>query len=124
MEQLKGIDVNDIYLPILVLTADASAAIKQRALACGAKDFLTKPFDVTEVVLRITNLLETRFLHLQLRDQNQILEVKVRERTRELEEARIEILQRLALAAEFRDDATGQHTQRVSRVSALLAQAL
>ena len=67
---------------------------------------------------------ETRFLHLQLQGQNHLLDVKVRERTRDLEEARIEILQRLSQAAEFRDDDTGQHTQRVGRVSALLARAL
>jgi len=124
MEQLKGIVGNETYLPILVLTADMSTGMKQRALACGAKDFLTKPFDVTEILLRIKNLLETRFLHLQLQDQNQVLEVKVQERTHDLEGARIEILQRLSLAAEFRDDDTGQHTQRVGRVSALLAHAL
>jgi putative two-component system response regulator len=125
MEQLKGIAANEIYLPIIVvLTADMSVTTKQRALACGAKDFLTKPFDVTEVLLRIKNLLETRFLHLQLQDQNEVLEVKVRERTYALEEAQIEILQRLSLAAEFRDDDTGQHTQRVGRVSAVLAEAL
>jgi putative two-component system response regulator len=107
-----------------MLTADVSAETKQQALAFGAKDFVTKPFELTEVRLRIKNLLETRFLHLQLQGQNQLLEIKVRERTRDLEEARIESLQRLSLAAEFRDDATGQHTQRVGRVSALLAQAL
>jgi putative two-component system response regulator len=124
MEQLKDVVGSENYLPILVLTADISSAMKRRALACGAKDFLTKPFDVTEVVLRIKNLLETRLLHLQLQDQNQVLEAKVRERTCDLEGARIEILQRLALAAEFRDDDTGQHTQRVGRVSALLARTL
>jgi putative two-component system response regulator len=47
MEQLKGIVGTETYLPILVLTADMSPAMKQRALACGAKDFLTKPFDLT-----------------------------------------------------------------------------
>ena len=124
MQQLRCIVGGDAYFPILVLTADISTAIKQQALACGAKDFLAKPFDVTEVLLRISNLLETRFLHQQLKDQNQSLEVKVQERTRDLEAARIEVLQRLSLAAEFRDDDTGQHTQRVGRVSALLAQAL
>jgi DNA-binding response OmpR family regulator len=60
MEQLKGFVGDETYLPILVLTADMSGAVKQRALACGAKDFLTKPFDVTEVVLRIKNLLLSR----------------------------------------------------------------
>ena len=55
-------------LPILVLTADALPEVKRRALAAGARDFVTKPFDRVEVLLRIKNLLETRFLHLQLPD--------------------------------------------------------
>jgi putative two-component system response regulator len=122
MEQLKGIIGDDIYFPILMLTGDVSTSVKQRALEGGAKDFLTKPFDVAEVLLRIRNLLESRFLHLQLQDQNQMLEVKVRERTGDLEAARLEILHRLSQAAEFRDDETGQHTQRVGRISSLLAQ--
>ena len=112
------------YLPILVLTADITPEAKRRALAIGAKDFLTKPFDPTEVLLRIRNLLETRHLHGQLKDQNRLLEEKVRERTLELEEARIEILERLAVAAEYRDDATGQHTRRVGQAAALLARAI
>ena len=124
MELLKPLIPEGTYLPILVLTADVNLQAKQRALAGGAKDFLTKPFDSTEVLLRIRNLLETRFLHLQLQDQNQNLEEKVRERTRELEEARIEILERLAVAAEYRDDDTGQHTRRVGQASAALAKAL
>ncbi len=86
MSQLKSVIGNAIYFPILVLTADMSAEMKQRALACGAKDFLTKPIDLTEVVLRIKNLLETRFLHLQLQEQNRSLEETVRERTREVRE--------------------------------------
>src|SRR3989304_5604399 len=112
------------YLPILVLTADITPEAKRRALAIGAKDFLNKPFDHTEVLLRIRNLLETRHLHRQLQDQNRLLEEKVRERTLELEEARIEILERLAIAAEYRDDATGQHTRRVGQAAALLARAI
>ncbi|HVC31060.1 MAG TPA: HD domain-containing phosphohydrolase, partial [Steroidobacteraceae bacterium] len=105
------------YLPILILTADISLETKQRALASGARDFLTKPFDRTEVLLRIRNLLETRFLHLHL-------ERRVRERTEDLELARLETLQRLALAAEFRDDNTARHTQRVGNAAAILARAL
>ncbi|RJQ42925.1 MAG: response regulator [Gaiellales bacterium] len=112
------------YLPILVLTADSTLAAKQQALSFGAKDFLTKPFDRAEVVLRVKNLLETRYLHLALQDQNQKLDVKVQERTRELEVARLEVLERLALAAEYRDDVTGQHTRRVGAISAILARAL
>lgn len=109
------------YLPVLMLTADSSDETKQRALAGGAKDFLTKPFDSIEVLLRIENLLETRSLYVAIRDQNQLLEQRVAERTRELEGAQVEILQRLAAAAEFRDDDTGRHTQRVGEQAALLA---
>jgi len=124
MKQLQACIPKGTYLPILVLTGDASAEVKQRALTVGAKDFLLKSFDQTEVLLRIKNLLETRFLHRQLQDQNQSLEEKVRDRTRELSEAQHEILFRLGLTSECRDDHTGEHTQRVGRTSAFLAQAL
>jgi putative two-component system response regulator len=112
------------YLPILVLTADFAPEAKLRALSAGARDFLTKPFDVAEVWLRIENLLRTRFLYLQVQRQNEILESRVRERTRQLEEAQRETLERLARAAEYRDDDTGQHTQRVGYLSARVAEAL
>src|SRR5213082_892636 len=75
------------YLPILVLTAEVNAEAKQRALTTGAKDFLNKPIDATEVLLRIRNLLETRHLHLRMQNQKELLEEQVREKTHELEEA-------------------------------------
>lgn len=111
----------DSYLPVLMLTADSSDETKRRALAGGVKDFLTKPFDATEARLRIENLLETRSAYTTIRRQNELLEQRVGERTRELEEAQMEILQRLAAAAEFRDDETGEHTHRVGDLAALLA---
>jgi putative two-component system response regulator len=123
LEQLRSRIPPQSYLPILVLTGDDTTVAKQRALTLGAKDFITKPFDTTEVVLRIRNLLETRSLHLLLADQNRLLEARVLDRTRELNEAQIEMLQRLAAAAEVRDDDTGQHTQRVGEVSGWLARA-
>ena len=124
MKQLRPRIPLDTFFPILVLTADINPETKRQALAEGAIDFLTKPFDATEVILRIRNLLQTRALHLQLQNQNQLLEQKVRERTAELEETQIEILERLALAAEYRDDDTGEHTKRVGQMSAQIAQAL
>jgi putative two-component system response regulator len=123
MEQLAQV-AEATYLPILVLTGDLDATAKQRALAMGAKDFVYKPFDPIDVQLRIKTLLETRFLYLRIQSQNHILEAKVRERTRALEDAQIEIIERLAMAAEFRDDNTGQHTQRVGQTAALVAQQL
>lgn len=124
MKQLRPHIPPEAFLPILVLTADITSEAKRQALAGGAMDFLTKPFDATEVILRIRNLLQTRALHLQLQNQNQLLEQKVRERTAELEETQNEILERLALAAEYRDDDTGEHTKRVGQMSAQIAQAL
>lgn len=121
MARLGNIIPAGSYVPILVLTGNPTAEVKQQALAEGAKDFLTKPFDVPEVVLRINNLLETRFLHLQTRRHNRILEARVRQRTRKLEEARLDVLARLARAAEFRDDETGEHTYRVGDLSAQIA---
>jgi signal transduction histidine kinase len=84
MQELAGHIATDDYLPILVLTADVTPEAKRRALAAGAKDFLTKPFDVVEVVLRIENLLHARFLHRELQRQNEVLEEQVRERTQQL----------------------------------------
>jgi putative two-component system response regulator len=124
LEQLAPEIPGNSFLPVLVLTADLSAEARKRALAMGAKDFLAKPFDSIEVMLRIQNLLEARFLYLELQGQNDLLERKVYQRTQELEEAQVEILERLALAAEFRDDATHEHTRRVGEISARLARKL
>ncbi len=132
MPHMSGLDVLDklheiaeaSYLPILILSADLMPEARRDALSRGAKDFVSKPFQQDELLLRIKTLLETRFLYLQIQSQNQLLEAKVRERTRELVEAQIEIIERLAVAAEFRDDNTGQHTLRVGQMSALLARQL
>jgi putative two-component system response regulator len=124
MEQLAALIPDGVFLPILVLTADVNDGVRRRALAGGAHDFLIKPFDATEVWLRIANLLRTRYLYLQLAQQNDSLEARVRQRTEELEASRLEILQRLSLAADYRDDDTGDHTRRVGETSARIALAL
>jgi putative two-component system response regulator len=111
-------------LPVLVLTGDGSPTAKRTALSLGARDFLAKPFDATEALLRIRNLLETKFLHTELEAQNTVLESRVQDRTSELEQSQIEILERLARAAEIRDDETGRHTQRVGELACSLAEAL
>ena len=121
------IDRNE-FVPIIVITGDDSPEARQRALSMGAIDFITKPFNRLEVVLRINNLLHTRQLHVFATHENEILEERVRERTAAIEEkscqlemAKLEILNRLALAAEFRDDDTGEHTQRVGELSYVIA---
>ena len=112
------------YLPALVITADPAPDTRRRALSAGAKDFMTKPLSPAELRLRVRNLLETRYLHEELRINNESLEQRVDDRTRELEEARLDVLYRLARAAEYRDDQTGRHTQRVGRMAERLAQVL
>jgi len=111
----------ETYVPVLVLTADASQDTRHRALQAGARDFLTKPLDHAEVLLRIANLLQTRDLQLELQAHNELLDAKVRHRTHELDQARLEAFRKLALAAEYRDDETREHTQRVGHVAHLLA---
>lgn len=112
------------YLPVLMLTADVTSEIKQQGLEAGVNDFLTKPYDRMEVILRINNLLKTRQLHIQIQKHRNTLEERVRERTEELQKAKIEILQLLGRAAEYRDDMTGEHTFRVGRLAGLIASRL
>src|SRR5579885_3108586 len=95
--------------PILVLTADVTTPTRREALSAGASDFLTKPGDIIEILLRVKNFLELRKLQRDLESNNRTLEDKVLERTRELYEANIEVAFRLARAAEYRDDQTGGH---------------
>jgi signal transduction histidine kinase len=72
------------FVPVVVLTADVTPEARQRALAAGAHDFLTKPFEALEVVLRIGNLLKTRRLYLALEAHNRSLDQTVKERTERL----------------------------------------
>jgi len=109
MEQLAPLISGDTYLPILVLTADITTEARQRALSMGARDFISKPIDAIEVLLRINNLLETRFLHVEM-------ESRVRQRTEELEKnvdalrqlsarlLRVQDEERRRMARELHDD--------------------
>ena len=84
LEALKAIEP-DSYVPVLVVTAQP--ALKLRALQAGAKDFISKPFDLIEVRTRIHNLLEVRLLHRALAEHNLRLEQTVLDRTAELRES-------------------------------------
>ena len=110
--------------PIVIFTNDVSDKVSEEVLAAGAVDFVRKPHNRNEVLVRVSNLLENYFMHFELRAQNETLEERVRRRTMELNDARLETLERLAVAAEFRDDDTGEHTKRVGLSSSLLLQAL
>jgi putative two-component system response regulator len=82
---------DEVFLPVIVLTADANEQTKRTALGAGATDFLLKPLDHTEVLLRIANLLEMRRLHIQLDTQRAALEDALRERSLELREAHLHL---------------------------------
>ena len=91
IEQIHAAIGSDDYVPIIVLTADITPETRRRALSAGATDFLTKPFDQFEVLLRVDNLLATRFAHVKVQEQNATLESHVRERTIDLEKALTEL---------------------------------
>ncbi len=99
MQQLGKLISRENFLPVLVITADVTGETKRKALSAGANDLLTKPFNSSEVFMRIRNLLQIRFLHLQLQEQNQTLETKVAERTRELREMQQQIVAQERLRA-------------------------
>lgn len=123
MRELGELGIED-YLPILVLTAQGDSATRARALREGAKDFVTKPFEVDEVLSRVANMLEVRLLYNLKREQNEVLEEMVRDRTKELRETNLQIVRYLGRAAEYRDTETGMHVIRMSATSALLGQAI
>jgi len=93
LESLRSEDT-DLFLPVIVLTADTNEESKRRALEAGATDFLVKPFDHVEVALRIRNLLKSRRAHLLLDNQRAALEEAVRERTAELRDMIAELKQK------------------------------
>src|SRR3972149_7560207 len=110
---MEGLKTNaaDPYLPVIVLTAQPGH--KQRALQAGAKDFISKPFDLIEVKTRIHNMLEVRLLYKKLEDYNKVLEQTVQERTAELREseARYRSLTELASDWYWEQDANGNFSK-------------
>ena len=121
LHDLKTMQGRRNILPVLVLTGDSSRSARDAALAAGAKDYLTKPYEPIEVILRVRNLIETRLLNVELQRQHAALNVRFELRTEELEEAKLEILERLARAADFREESSYGHTTRVGELSARIA---
>ncbi len=109
------------YLPILILTSDVSREARRRALAAGARDFLTKPMSPTEVGIRVRNLLEARFLHLRCRQLEERLDG---EGASEAESALDEALAGWAAATDAGSREPGAHAARVAESAAGIARAL
>lgn len=120
MTQLKELEGQG-YLPILVLTQLDNKDLRYLALESGAKDFLNKPYDRVEVLVRVRNIIEVHMLHHRVRDQNRVLEEKIRKRTKELLDTQLEMVQRLARVSEYRDRDTGMHIIRMSNYAAALS---
>lgn len=111
-------------IPFIVLSANAESQIRQQALELGAADFLNKPVDSAELVLRVQNALILKRYNDCLMGYANSLEQIVLERTDMLERSREHIIHCLARAAEFRDNETGEHVIRVGKYSSLIAQQL
>lgn len=121
MAALKKVEV-ETYLPILVMTAQRDQATRLKALESGAKDFISKPFEMTEALMRVKNMLEVSLLHREVRKINLDLEYRVRKRTQELEDSRSDIIHRLSRAAGYRNDTIVPNTARLGYYCSLLAE--
>lgn len=121
LEELRSLSNPQGYVPFLMLTADISVETKKRALVFGAHDFLIKPLDPFELGYRIRNALRTRYLNLKLQEEKLRLEQTVAERVAELQRSQVEILDRLAVASDYRDDETGNHNRRVGHIAKQVA---
>ena len=108
-------------IPVVMFTSQADRESRITALQAGANDFLGKPVDSTELVVRVNNLLKVKKYQDVLEDHSRILERQVEERTKKLREALIDTVQRLTLAAEYRDEDTYVHVKRISYYTEVIA---
>jgi putative two-component system response regulator len=123
-------------IPVIIITALSDRGSLIKGLDAGANDFLTKPFERAELLLRIRNLLKIKEYEDRIKNHNVILEYEVNQRTRELREAKnviekaynetrqshIETINRLTLAAEFKDEDTASHLRRISHFCRIIAE--
>lgn len=111
-------------IPVIFLTGESDIELKRKALQMGAVDLLSKPIHREDLLARLRSALRLKEYQDKLEKQVSALDLQVFERTRELEDSRIEVLWRLAKAGEFRDDETGDHVARVAWCSCLLAEGI
>ncbi len=116
LEELRAVESDESWVPVLALTGDLGDEVRLRALRMGARDFLQKPFTAQEAVIKLTNLLELRVVHRRNLEARCNL-------AREVEDAHLEVVRRLLLAAEYRDDDTGNHIHRIGEYCSVLGEA-
>jgi len=132
MSGLSGFDVlqrfEDIHHtpqpPVLAITVLTDRKMRLQALKLGIRDFINKPFDDEETIMRMRNSLKMHLAHKENIEYSQTLEELVQYRTKDLLETQNEMIERLALAAEYRDNDTATHTVRVGYYAKVLAQTL
>lgn len=113
----------DVWIPIIIVTAQNDQPSKIRSLSLGARDFLTKPIDRLEVINTVYNIIETKMMQIILENQNVILEQKINERTQKLKTSYNELISALGRAAEYKDNETGNHILRMALYSKEVAKA-
>ncbi len=123
---LKRLKANDFTrdIPVIILTGMHDRSLRRKSLEAGATDLLTKPTDPDDLVARIASSLRLKHYHEELRQHNADLEERVMQRSRELSQVRLEVIWRLAKAAEFRDEETGNHVIRVASYSRVIGEKL
>ncbi len=121
-EKLKA-DPTTSAIPVIFLTALGESDSVIHGFHLGAVDYIAKPFRIPELNARIHTHLSLRNAMIELADQNRLLEIRVKERTEELRETRLEVIYRLSRAAEYRDNDTGMHLKRLSHLCRTLAAA-
>ena len=132
MPEMTGIELLDKIkknpatedVQVLIVTGEADRGLKVTALNRDAADLLNKPVNSADLIARIRSAVRVKEFADRLKQQNEQLEQRVRERTAELNASRIDILWRLGKAAEFRDEETGNHVVRVGCYSRIIAKAL
>ncbi|MFT5300334.1 MAG: putative two-component system response regulator [Mariniblastus sp.] len=129
MPHITGLDLLKVrqktpafqHIPFIILSANSENQIKRDALQLGATDFLSKPVDPNDLILRVQNALTVKRHHDHLANYATELERQVRERTKQIEKSREQIIHCLARAAEYRDNETGQHVIRVGKYCSVVA---
>jgi len=114
----------DDYIPVIVITAQPSRENKLKALEYGVNDFIGKPFDPIEVSMHVKNMLLIRMMHNRLIQEKNDLEERVKKRTKEIFDLQYEIIKRLMLAIELRDNDTGTHVIRIGLCAREIAEGL
>lgn len=130
LERLKSDEIL-CHIPVIMVSANDEIESAANCIEQGAADYLVKPFNPLLLKARVKAALANKLMHDQqvehrktIWEYNQKLELRVLERTRNLEETRLEVIQRLGRAAEYRDNETGQHVQRMSLFCARLGKEL